>query len=67
MNFIDFVIKILFLPILGMKLIPPKNAGASGGFFKIKSEENDVKEEDKMSNVEKLLKDTECLKPLINK
>ena len=32
-----------------------------------KSEENDVKEEDKMSNVEKLLKDTECLKPLINK
>ena len=51
-----------------MKLIPPKNAAAaSGGFFKIKSEDTEVKEENRVSNVDMLLRDTQCLKPLINK
>ena len=62
----DFVILIFFL-ILGKILIPPKNAPASGGSFRIKSEDNEDKAEERLSNVEKLLKDTECLKKFVNK
>ena len=56
-----------FFFILGMKLIPPKNAPASGGSMIIKTEDNEDKAEDGLSNVEKLLKDTEILKPFVNK
>ena len=63
---LDFVFKSTFLT-LGKILIPPKNAPASGGFFKIKSEDNEDKAEERLSNVEKLLKDTECLKKFVNK
>ena len=62
----DFVIKSTFLT-LGKILIPPKNAPASGGSFRIKSEDNEDKAEERLSNVEKLLKDTECLKKFVNK
>ena len=62
----DFVIKSTFLT-LGKILIPPKNAPASGGSFTIKSEYNEDKAEERLSNVEKLLKDTECLKKFVNK
>ena len=55
----DFLIKSIFL-ILGKILIPPKNAPTSGGSFTIKSENNE-------SNVDKLLRDTECLKKFVNK